>query len=48
MSELAMFSTKMDKSLIENLKKLSKETRIPQSKLATEAMEDLFKKYNKL
>jgi len=41
------FSTKIDSSLKEKLIKLSEETRIPQSKLMDEAIEDLLKKYSK-
>ena len=45
MSNLTMFSTKIDKDLKDKMKQLSTETRIPQAKLVAEAFEDLFKKY---
>ena len=41
------YSTKIDLLLKEKLIKLSEETRIPQSKLVDEALEDLLKKYNR-
>lgn len=40
------FGVAVDKKLLEGLRKLSKETRIPASKLTDEALEDLMKKYN--
>lgn len=40
-----MFSTSMEEELKNNIRLLSEKTRIPQSKLAKEAFEDLFKKY---
>jgi hypothetical protein len=43
----AYFSTTMAKEIIKRIKELSKETRIPLSKLADEAWTDLLKKYNK-
>lgn len=42
----AQFSTSIDKDLKEAMKILSDKTRIPQSKLVDEAIEDLLKKYN--
>ena len=42
------FATKIIKKNKERLQDLSKETRIPQSKLLDEAIEDLIKKYGKL
>ncbi len=39
------FSVKIE--LLEKLKKLSDETRIPQSRLVDEALEDLLKKHGK-
>ncbi len=40
------FGVAVEKKLLEALRKLSKNTRIPASKLTDEALEDLFKKYN--
>lgn len=40
-----MFS--INKELVERLEKLSKQTRIPQSRLIDEAIEDLLKKHDK-
>ena len=40
-----MFS--IDKKLIEKLEALAKATRIPQSRLVDEALEDLIRKYGK-
>jgi len=37
----------IDKELLERLQRLSKETRIPMSRLLDEAIEDLLKKYGK-
>ena len=45
MSDLIMFSTKINEELKIKMKQLSTKTRIPQAKLVTEAFEDLFKKY---
>jgi len=42
-----MYSTSIDKELLAQLKKLSEETRIPQSRLMDEAIEDLLKKHGK-
>lgn len=42
------YATKIDSLLKENIIKLSVSTRIPQSKLIDEAIEDLLKKYNKV
>lgn len=39
------FSTNVDKKLLEILDKLSKETKIPKSKLVDTALEMLFEKY---
>lgn len=39
------FATSIDKTLRDSLIKLSKQTRIPQSKLMDEAIEDLLKKH---
>lgn len=39
------FSTSVDKKLLETLDELSKETRIPKSKLVDTALEMLFEKY---
>ena len=47
MSERVMYSTKIDSEYKAKLIKLSEITRIPQSKLVDEALEDLFKKYSK-
>ena len=47
MSARIAYGTKLDKTLKEGLQKLSEETRIPQSKLLDEAIEDLLKKYEK-
>ena len=41
------YATKIDSDLKEKLINLSKDTRIPQSKLIDEAIEDLLKKYSK-
>ena len=41
------YATKIDSLLKDNIIELSKLTRIPQSKLIDEAIEDLLKKYNK-
>lgn len=40
------FGTMIDVTLKVTIEKLSEKTRIPQSKLFDEALEDLFKKYN--
>lgn len=45
MSERVPFATKIDSELRDKLIKLSETTRIPQSKLVDEALEDLFRKY---
>lgn len=47
MSERVPYATKIDHELRDKLTKLSETTRIPQSKLVDEALEDLFKKYDK-
>ena len=47
MSARIAYGTKLDKELKEGLQKLSEETRITQSKLLDEAIEDLLKKYEK-
>lgn len=47
MSERVPYATKIDSQLKEKLVKLSEITRIPQSKLVDEALEDLLKKYEK-
>lgn len=47
MSERVPYATKVDRELRDKLTKLSEMTRIPQSKLVDEALEDLFKKYEK-
>lgn len=39
------YATKIEKELRDKLTKLSEQTRIPQSKLVDEAIEDLLKKY---
>ncbi|MEG1409598.1 MAG: ribbon-helix-helix domain-containing protein [Terrisporobacter sp.] len=39
------FSTNVDKKLLENLDGLSRESKIPKSKLADTALEMLFEKY---
>jgi predicted transcriptional regulator len=44
---LKMFTTKLDEELISQVKKLSVETRISQTKLIAEAIQDLIKKYSK-
>ena len=41
------FSVSTTEEIKKKLKELSEETRINQSKLVQEALEDLFKKYNK-
>lgn len=41
------FATKIEEVLKNKLHDLSEETRIPQSKLLDEAIQDLLKKYNK-
>ena len=41
------YATKIDSNLKEKLINLSKDTRIPQSKLIDEAIEDLLKKHDK-
>ncbi|MDQ0873771.1 hypothetical protein QFZ77_002430 [Paenibacillus sp. V4I3] len=45
MSERVPYATKVDSEYKATLIKLSEITRIPQSKLVDEALEDLFKKY---
>lgn len=47
MSERVPYATRVDRELRDKLIKLSESTRIPQSKLVDEALEDLFKKYDK-
>lgn len=47
MSERVPYATKVDSDLRDKLVELAKTTRIPQSKLVDEALEDLFKKYEK-
>ncbi len=47
MSKRVVFSISTSKEVKEKLKKLSEDTRINQSKLVEEALQDLFKKYNK-
>ena len=47
MSERVPYATKIDSDYKAKLIKLSQITRIPQSKLVDEALEDLFKKYEK-
>ena len=42
------FNTSVDKQLLENLNKLSKETLIPKSKLIDRALELLFDEYSKI
>lgn len=44
----ARFSTSVDIKLLENLDQLSKETRIPKSKLVDMALEMLFKKHENI
>lgn len=39
------YTTSLDKELLRKLKKLSEQTRIPQSRLIDEAIEDILKKY---
>jgi predicted transcriptional regulator len=41
------FATKIDEDLKNKLHGLSEDTRIPQSKLLDEAIQDLLNKYNK-
>lgn len=48
MSARVQYATKVDKELKDTLIKLSELTRIPQSKLVDEALEDLFKKHAKV
>lgn len=45
MSERVPFATKIDSEIRNKIQNLSKNTRIPQSKLVDEALEDLLKKY---
>lgn len=45
MSKRVPFATKIPEHLKEQLQKLSEKTRIPQSRLVDEALEDLFKKH---
>lgn len=45
MGERVPFATKIDSDIKSKIKELSKTTRIPQSKLVDEALEDLIKKY---
>jgi len=40
------YTSTIDSGLVKTLKELSGKTRIPQSKLLDEALEDLFKKQN--
>ena len=47
MSKLCGFSSRIPCEMVEKLRELSDETRIAQSKLIIEALEDLFKKYDK-
>jgi len=47
MSSRITFTSSIDKTLRDSLKQLSEETRITQSKLLDEAIEDLLKKYEK-
>jgi predicted transcriptional regulator len=47
MSERVPYATKIDAELKDKLVKLSETTRIPQSKLVDEALEDLFAKYER-
>ena len=46
MSERVPYATKIDSGLKDKLIRLSELTRIPQSKLVDEALEDLFRKYS--
>lgn len=46
MSQRVQYATKIDKELKDTLIKLSELTRIPQSKLVDEALEDLFRKHS--
>jgi len=45
--EKIRFTTYVTKEIIDKLKELSKETRIPQAQYIQEAIEDLLIKYNK-
>lgn len=47
MSKRVVFSISASEEVKKKLKELSEETRINQSKLVEEALQDLFKKYNK-
>lgn len=47
MSKRVVFSISASEEVKNKLKKLSEDTRINQSKLVEEALQDLFKKYNK-
>ena len=47
MSKRVVFSISASEEAKKKLKELSEETRINQSKLVEEALQDLFKKYNK-
>lgn len=40
------YTNSIDKVLLRKLKELSEQTRIPQSRLIDEAIEDILKKYN--
>ena len=42
------FATAVETSILNKFKDLSKDTRIPQSKLLDEALEDLLNKYDKI
>jgi predicted transcriptional regulator len=45
MGERVAFATKIDSDIKTKIQELSKVTRIPQSKLVDEALDDLLKKY---
>ena len=47
MGDRVPFATKIDSDTKDKLQELSQQTRIPQSRLVDEALEDLLKKYEK-
>ncbi|MEQ6362788.1 ribbon-helix-helix domain-containing protein [Thermoanaerobacter thermohydrosulfuricus] len=46
--EKEKYATYLPKELLDKLRELSKETRVPQVRYLEEALEDLLKKYRKL
>jgi len=47
MADKKMFATRLDNSLLKDLKHLSVDTEVPIGKLLEEAIQDLLKKYEK-